>query len=154
MTSPKKAAAAAVLAVVLLCGYEGLSTVAYRDASPKEIWTYCYGETQGVTKESKATPAECKALLAKRVEGDYQPGVQRCITRDMPYKVEAAFISTAYNIGVPAFCRSSIARLWNAGDLVGSCKAILKYVYSGDKILRGLVVRRQGESGLCLEGLA
>lgn len=135
-------------------GYEGLRTIAYRDASPAEIWTYCYGETKGVTKDSRATPEQCKALLAQRVEGDFIPGVEKCITREMPAKVEAAFVDTAYNIGVPAFCKSSIARKWNAGDSVGACSAIKLYVYSGSKVLPGLVRRREGSSQLCLEGVA
>lgn len=134
-------------------GYEGLRTVAYRDASPAEIWTYCYGETKGVTKDSRATPEQCKALLAQRVEGDFIPGIERCITREMPVKVEAAFVSLGYNIGVAAFCKSSVARKWNAGDGVGACEAMKLYVKSGDRTLPGLVRRREGESGLCKEGL-
>lgn len=159
-----------VAAVVALCcagagaylgvpGYEGLGkvrsgqVVAYRDASPQEIWTYCYGETNGVTKESRATPEQCKALLAKRIEGDFVTGVEKCITRAMPVKVEASFVSMAYNVGVYTFCHSSVARKWNAGDGPGACAAMRLYVHSGTKTLPGLVVRREGESGLCMEGL-
>lgn len=134
-------------------GYEGLSTVAYKDASPAQIWTYCYGETKDVTKDSKATPQQCRAMLAQRIAGDFIPAVEKCITREMPVKVEAAFVSLAYNIGAPAFCRSSVARYWNAGEFIASCKAMLLYVRAGGKVLKGLVNRREGESELCLEGL-
>lgn len=152
-------------AVVALCcagtgaylgvpGYEGLRTIAYRDASPAEIWTYCYGETKGVTKDSRATPEQCKAMLAARIEGDFVPAVERCITRTMPVKVEAAFVSLAYNVGTGTFCKSSVARKWNAGDLAGACEAIKLYIKTGGKVLRGLVTRREGEAQLCHEGIA
>lgn len=153
-------------AVVALCcagvgaylgvpGYEGMRTKPYRDASPAEIWTYCYGETKGVTANTPAaTPEQCKAMLAARIEGDFIPGVEKCIARPMPVKVEAAFVSLAYNIGTGLFCQSSVARKWNAGDLKGACEAMKLYIKTGGKVLRGLVTRREGESQLCLEGIA
>lgn len=149
----RKKAAVAAICVAMIGGYEGLRTVAYRDASPAEIWTYCYGETKGVTKDSKATPQQCRDMLAERVEGDFIPGVEACITREMPVKVEAAFVSLGYNIGIYTFCHSSVARKWNAGDALGACQAINLYVHAGSKVLPGLVLRRAGESGLCMEGL-
>lgn len=156
MIPPQHRNKAIVAAICVTCigGYEGLRTVAYRDASPAEIWTYCYGETKGVTKDSKATPEQCKAMLASRIEGDFIPAVEKCITRPMPAKVEAAFVSMAYNVGPHIFCKSSVAHRWNAGDGTGACEAMKLYVHSGDKILKGLVARREGESQLCREGLA
>jgi len=166
---PTPAQRNSVAAVVAICcagtgaylgigGYEGLRTVAYRDASPKQIWTYCFGETQrtdgaAVRKGDKATPAECKAMLANRLAGGFVPGVEKCITRDMPVKVEAAFVSLAYNIGIGAFCKSLVARKWNGGAWTEACAAMRLYVRSGDKVLPGLVRRRDGESELCMEGL-
>lgn len=141
------------IAVALAAGFEGLRTTAYRDASQAEIWTICYGETKDVRQGDRATPEQCRAMLASRIEGDFVPAVERCVTRDMPAKVEAAFVSMAYNIGTGAFCRSSVVRRWNAGDQTGACEAMRRYVMSGDRILKGLVRRRDGESQLCKEGL-
>lgn len=154
MTKTKKAAAVAAICVTCIGGYEGLRTTAYRDASPAEIWTYCYGETKGVTKDSKATPQQCRKLLVERVQGDFIPGVEACVTREMPVKVEAAFVSMAYNVGIVAFCKSIVVRRWNAGDGPGACNAMPLYVHAGDKILPGLVKRRAGERDLCMQGLA
>lgn len=157
-SSPRVKAAVVACAVVLAAGFEGLRTTAYRDSSPAEIWTYCYGETRRgdgtpVQRGDRATPEQCRAMLAERIEGDFLPAVERCITRPMPVKVEGAFVSLAYNIGTGAFCRSSVARKWNAGDLAGACRAMRLYVTAGGKVLRGLVNRRGAESELCLEGI-
>jgi len=61
----------------------------------------------------------------------------------------AAFTSLAFNVGVPTFCRSSVARKANAGDMAGACKAIGLYVYAGGKVVRGLQNRRKAEIALC-----
>ncbi|MDE2472702.1 MAG: glycoside hydrolase family protein, partial [Bradyrhizobium sp.] len=62
----------------------------------------------------------------------------------------AAFGDLAYNIGVPRFCHSTIARRFNAGDTAGACAAIKWYVYAGGKRLPGLVKRREAEFKLCM----
>ncbi len=153
MDTSKKIAAVLALCVGVCASWEGLRTKAYQDAAPARNWTYCYGETEGATKDTRATPQECRDLLAARIEGDFVPAVEACITREMPVKVEAAFVSMAYNIGTGAFCKSSVARKWNAGDLVGACDAMLLYVRAGGVVLKGLVNRRNGESQLCKEGI-
>jgi lysozyme len=72
----------------------------------------------------------------------------------IPDKSYLAFLSGTYNIGIGAFCRSSMARLANAGDLSGACSALILYVNAGPKKnVRGLVLRRTDEKNLCLEGL-
>lgn len=62
----------------------------------------------------------------------------------------AAFTSLTFNIGVTAFCRSTAAKLANAGDRLGSCKAILMWVYADGKKIQGLVNRRHAEYRLCV----
>lgn len=133
--------------------YEGERLVAYRDASPRQIWTVCYGETKGVKQGDRATKDECRAKLANRVEGDFVPGVEHCIHREMPIKVEAAFVDMAYNMGIAGFCSSGVAKRWNAGDERGACEAMRRYVMSGTRVLNGLVKRRGDTADLCLEGL-
>jgi lysozyme len=72
----------------------------------------------------------------------------------IPDKSYLAFFSGTNNIGVGAFCRSSMARLANAGDLRGACNALMLYVNAGaKKNVRGLVLRRTDERAMCLEGL-
>lgn len=116
------------------------------------VATYCTGDTNNPDWSHTYTPKECDDLLETRLR-EFQDGVRSCITQDMPVKTEAAFIATSYNIGVFGFCKSSIVRLWNAGDKRGACDALLLYDRAGGHVLRGLTVRRQRERKLCLEGL-
>ena len=63
-----------------------------------------------------------------------------------------ACVDAAYNIGVGAFCGSSMARRANAGDMVGACDPLLMWNKGGGKRCAG---RRAGtaERDLCLGGL-
>jgi lysozyme len=63
---------------------------------------------------------------------------------------KAAYTSFAYNVGIEAFCRSSVAWKFNGGDSVGSCDALLLYVKAKGITLPGLVKRREQERELCL----
>lgn len=77
-------------------------------------------------------------------------GVKRCVQAPMNDAQEAAFGDLAYNIGVTAFCRSSIVRDFNHGDTISSCNRIRLYNRAAGKVLPGLVARRAAESELCL----
>lgn len=147
----RKKAVIVALCIGCIAPAEGLRRVAYND--PVGIPTICFGETRGVKLGDRATTEQCKEMLADRVERDFIPGVERCINRPLPEKRKAAFVSLAYNIGVDAFCKSSVQRLYNIGDIVGSCNAILLYVKAKGITLPGLVKRREGEHALCMEGL-
>lgn len=147
---------AAVLAtcVPLVGGFEGLRQTAYPDPATRgKPWTVCYGETKGVQPGDRHTVAECKAMLATSLES-YADGVGRCVTRPMPDAVEAAFISLAYNIGTGAFCKSSAAHLWNAGDERAACDAMLKWNRAAGVVFPGLTRRREAERDLCRKGAA
>lgn len=143
---------AAVLAIAapFIASWEGRELRAYRDIVG--VPTICYGETLGVRMGQTATSAQCDAMLARRVS-QFAAEIAPCLPRALPPKTAAAFVSAAYNIGSPAFCRSSMSRRALAGDLRGACNALSLWVYAGGKRSNGLVNRRDAERGLCLEGL-
>lgn len=62
----------------------------------------------------------------------------------------SAMASATFNIGVSAFCGSTMARKANQGDRAGSCKALLMWVYAGGRKIQGLVNRRNAEYRLCM----
>lgn len=148
-----KAVGGALAALIALVGtFEGLRTTAYKDIVG--VTTVCYGETRNVMLGDTYTPEECKEMLGERL-AEFSKGVRNCL-RDpdsLPDKVFISYVSLAYNVGVPTFCRSSIARKANQGDIVGSCNAILLYNRAGGEVVRGLVLRRQKERKICLSGL-
>lgn len=152
----KGAAGAGISAVVIACAVafigprEGLETKAYLD--PGGVPTICYGETLGVKLGDEATVEECNAMFGPRVR-EYAEGVQRCIMVPMLDMTFVAFTSLAYNIGVGGFCRSSAAKLFNAGRWREACDAMLRFTRDRKgRELPGLVKRRKAERELCLAG--
>lgn len=156
MSRLKKTAAAAALAVTLIGGWEGLRTTAYRDVVG--VPTVCYGETKGVKMGDSYTPAECKAMLVKSLEG-YEKQMESALVapEKLPDEVYVSFLSLTYNIGGGAFKKSSVARYANAGDLTKACNAIRLYnkgrIRGKLQVIKGLDNRRKAEEKLCLEGV-
>lgn len=145
--SARKTASWVAVCVACVAGAEGLRTVAYLDFVG--VPTNCFGETKDVKLGDRATPEECREKLGARVL-EFGRGVDRCITRPMSQTRKAAYTSFAYNVGIEAFCRSSVAWKFNAGDAIGSCDALLLYVKAKGITLPGLVKRREQERELCL----
>ncbi|MEG9526144.1 MAG: lysozyme [Hyphomicrobiales bacterium] len=144
--------ALAALCCSLLIGFEGMRTRAYIPI-PGDVPTVCVGETKGIRMGMTFTKPQCEAMLLKRLTDDFAPALERCVTRPMGDDVYAAFLSLSYNIGSAGFCRSSVARLYNAGDRRGACHAILAFDKAGGRVVPGLVRRRQAEEALCLKGI-
>ena len=149
----KRSAAAAAPCTGLVGGFEGLRTSAYPDpATGREPWTVCFGETEGVKLGDRYTVAECKAMLARSLEG-YALKLESCVTRPMADETYAAFLSLSYNIGSGGFCKSSVARLWNASETRAACDAMLKWNRAAGAVMPGLTRRRTQERALCLKGI-
>ncbi len=149
-----KYAKIAAVVVPVIIGFEGMRTVAYKDSAG--IPTICMGETLGVQMGDTATEDECGDMLDTRLP-EFAAGIDACLPPDLPDKVYVSFLSAAYNIGINAFCNSSMARRANEGKLYAACDALLLWVkttIAGMKVrLPGLVNRREQERALCLEGL-
>ncbi len=143
------AGGALALAVPLISKWEGRKLDPYRDIGG--VWTVCDGETRVPMR--RYTHAECDAMLQKAA-GEFQEQVLRCtpVLADRPYQLAAA-TSLAYNIGASAYCRSTVARRFNAGDTKGACDAFLMWRFAGGREVRGLLNRRKDERRICLTGV-
>jgi len=141
-----------MLAVGFVGNWEGLRLYAYQDVIG--VWTACYGETKGIKPGMKFTKQQCDVMFIDSLS-EHEAGMRKCLTKPdaIPDKPYVALLSLAYNIGSGAFCKSSIARHANAGDLKAACNAILLYNKAGGKVVQGLVNRRKEERKLCLAGL-
>ena len=166
-----KAAAAVVAGFVSTHGHTAISVDAYRDLAASEalvttpyydvagVLTVCIGETKGVEMR-EYTPDECSAMLVKRVEGYFVPAIRRCTRRDvwdsLHQETIDALVETSYNIGVGAYCRSSIRKRLDAGRGAAACDRILLYnkatVNGALKPIEGLTKRRQREADKCRRG--
>ena len=141
-------AVALVLPVVML--YEGTVLRSYVD--PVGIVTACTGRTGPELRMGQTfTKEQCEAMLY----GDLlkHADALSCVKIPLADNQKAAFLSFAFNVGTSAFCKSTLARKANAGDLMGACAELSRWVMAGGRELPGLVKRRAAERQLCEKGL-
>lgn len=141
--------AAALIATPVVKHFEGRSLVTYID--PVGIPTYCDGETVGAVLGQKYTDKQCDELTQKRLI-EFAEGVDKAVNVHMPDARHAALTSFAYNVGLENFRRSTLLKKLNAGDTLGACNELRKWVYAKGIKWRGLVRRREAERKLCLAG--
>jgi lysozyme len=133
---------------------EGKSNAPYQDSSG--VWTVCYGQT-GVPMHYY-TNAQCDAMLgntlasyADQIDAQMPTFAQRTDGQ------KVAALDLAYNIGVNAFLRSTLAKRYRAGDFPAACDGFLAYKYVGETDCSarssncyGVWQRRQAERSMCL----
>lgn len=141
---------ASALIVGSIAGYEGYSAVTYRDAVGVPTWGF--GTIGGVQMGQKTDPVRAVQRLAADVT-DTAREASACIG-DVPLAQHEfdAFVSMAYNVGTPAFCRSTLVKKLHATppDYAGACREILRWDYAGGERLPGLTRRRADEYRRCM----
>lgn len=136
------------VAAATICCYEGRSLFAYLD--PVGIPTICEGIIEGVKLGDVRTPEQCDAALATEVRRK-AAAVDKYVHVPLSPNTHAALVSFVYNVGETNFRNSTLLRKLNAGDRVGACNELPKWVYAKGKKLGGLVKRREAERTLCLQ---
>jgi len=152
--------AGTLAAGVVIKPWEGRSYVAYKD--PIGIWTYCDGITDRKHLQLppyRYTDRECDMHLAKEVNA-HEKRLDQCLKVELPVETKAALISWSFNVGTGAACKSTLVRKANAGDFVGACNQLSRWVYAGGRKFRGLENRRYrgdaqriSERTLCMAGI-
>ncbi|QXR36975.1 lysozyme [Alcaligenes aquatilis] len=150
MDKRKIAGSVIAAAISLVAAWEGRSLIAYVD--PVGIPTICDGYTHGVKLADVATPERCDALTEQEVRRALTV-VDGSTPGQLPDGVRVALASFVYNVGPSAYGGSTLLRKLRAGDLAGACNQLPRWVYAGDKKLRGLELRREAERQICLSGL-
>lgn len=133
--------------VALVATWEGRSLIAYAD--PVGIPTICEGYTHGVKMGDVATPEQCDALTRQEVAKALNV-VDSSVPQQLPDGMRVAFASFIYNVGPHAYQRSTLLKKLRAGDYVGACNELTRWVYAGGRKLRGLERRREAERQICL----
>lgn len=139
-----------LIATPFTAQHEGLRLKAYLD--PIGVVTICYGETENVKMGDIQTAENCNTMLTSKL-GVFGTAVDALVNPEMTPETHAAFASFSYNVGINAFRKSSVLRLYNEGKFVESCNFLRRYIYAGGRVLPGLVKRREDERKLCLSGL-
>ncbi|MBA5203098.1 lysozyme [Pectobacterium aroidearum] len=141
---------------------EGVRLVAYPDGGG--IWTICGGVTRvdskPVVKGMKLTAAQCAKIDAEEQQKALD-WVDRNVTVTLtePQKVGIASFCP-WNIGPGKCFPSTFYRKLNAGDLIGACKEIKRWIWDGGRDCRirsnncyGQIERRDQEAELSCWGL-
>lgn len=142
--------------IELIRKWEGVRLTAY--VCPAGVLTIGYGHTSAagapkVTPGMRITHDEASEILVRDLV-KYESAVSRALTRVPNEHQFAAMVSLCYNIGPGAFAKSSVAKLFNKGDIAGAAEAFLlwdKATVKGKRVvLQGLVNRRKDERALFL----
>lgn len=143
-------AAALAAAAAFISPHEGLRQEPYYD--PVGILTVCYGHTgSDVKKGVRYSEEQCQRILRNDIERHAE--ALNCIKTSLTEHQKVAFVSFAFNVGSSKFCKSTLVKKANAGDMKGACKELDRWVYgnkNGKMVkLPGLVKRRAQERQVC-----
>lgn len=166
---PVAAMALSAAGLGAILSYEGFSPVAYKPV-PGDVWTIGYGSTAGV-REGDIITMEEALVRAKKDLSRFQGYMASCVTAEVTQGEFDAYLSFIYNAGQTNFCGSTLVKKLNAGDPVGACNELKKWVCAPDPTgrytakypnhkcgrgkapLPGLVARRDEEFKRCMRDL-
>jgi lysozyme len=115
-------------------------------------WTCGYGETKGVTFETRWSKDEAHRRLLTRLEEFENEVLSACTAEPNPHEC-AALTSLNYNIGLANFKKSSVLKAHNRGDKQAAARAFGLWNKAGKPPLpmEGLTRRRADEAQLYLK---
>lgn len=136
--------AVALVAVAVFEGYRGS---AYQPI-PNDKITIGFGATDGVKPGQTTDPVRALIRLQKDAD-EHAKGVKNCVRVPLYQHEFDAYVSFTFNVGVGAFCKSTLVMKLNAGDYAGACAELDRWVYAQGQKLNGLVIRRANERAMC-----
>lgn len=130
---------------------------AYQDGA--RIWTVCDGKTEGVTRSTVMTQAQCDEWRKTEI-GQRLQHIHSIIRAPMSEPAWAGVGSWCFNVGNAGCAKSTTVKLINQGLQAEGCKAILhwRFITRDSKKIdcsekqpfcSGLWDRRNGEAELC-----
>ena len=125
--------------------FEGLRLESYVCAGGKQ--TIGYGHTKGVKKGQKIDKFTASKLLREDIEYFEQFLVKEPYAEDITQGQWDALVSFIFNLGIGNFMSSTLRKkiLKNVDDS-SIPDEFRRWVYSGGKVLKGLVARREWEA--------
>ena len=127
---------------------EGCRLKAYRDSAG--VWTIGFGHTEDVKEGDIWTQAQAEAALKKDLQHYMTAVLETCpMLAGYPNRL-AACTSLAYNIGINAFSKSTVARYIRRSEIQPAANAFGMWIYAGGQKLKGLINRRRREKDVFL----
>jgi lysozyme len=143
----------------LIKKYESFSAEAY--LCPVGVWTIGWGTTRypsghPVRKGDTCTGEEAQDWLEQDVE-KFESAVSSMVSQPINQPMFDALVSWTYNVGIGAMQRSTLIRMINEGDWLGSVQEFDRWtrgVVNGQMVsLRGLQLRRDEEQAMFENGI-
>ena len=146
------ATATVIGGATLIAPHESRVLETYLD--PAGILTACWGHTGPELKQRQFfSEKQCLELFAKDL-GKFDRQLLRLTHPVMLTNSEhAAYLSFIYNVGAENFRTSTLRKKMLAGDRVGACNELPRWVYAKGVKYVGLVKRRNAEREVCLKEL-
>ena len=135
----------------LIKRFEGCKLKAYK--CPAGLWTISWGLTfypDGTkVKEGDVITQQQAEDYFNAIVDDFAKKVDALIKSNVSENNFSALVSFAYNVGMGNFQRSTLLRKVNANPKDPSIRAeFMKWTRANDKVLNGLVRRREAEAKL------
>lgn len=109
-------------------------------------WSIGYGFTKdhipNLNSKTTITKEEADRFVIELLL-EYRNEVDKLVTVKLSQQQLDVLAGIAYNIGIPAFERSTMLRKLNRGDLDGTIREMPRWVYAKGKRLANLVERRK-----------
>ncbi|MDP9706433.1 UNVERIFIED_ORG: lysozyme [Rahnella aquatilis] len=136
--------------LALIADFEGCRLSAYQCSAG--VWTNGIGHTAGVKPKTQISERQAAVNLVEDVMR-VEKGIARCMPVAMPQPVYDAVVSFAFNVGVTAACKSTLAFFINKGQWRDACEQLPRWVFVNGESNTGLKRRRANELAYCLRGV-
>ena len=136
--------------LALIADFEGCRLSAYQCSAG--VWTNGIGHTAGVKPQTHISVRQAAVNLVEDVMR-VEKGIARCMPVGMPQPVYDAVASFAFNVGVTAACKSTLAFFINQGEWRKACEQLPRWVFVNGVRVTGLERRRANELAYCLRGV-
>lgn len=145
------AGSVAIAGALLIAPYEGKVNEVYLD--PIDVLTSCYGHTGKELKIGQTfTDEQCLEQLIKDLS-KHNRLLLSVVKVHLSEGEHAAYLSFVYNVGIGNLQTSAALKLLHAGQRKDACIELVRFVYAGRNLLRGLLNRRIDEAKICIKDL-
>jgi len=134
--------------IALIKKFEGCELEAYKCAAG--VLTIGYGHTKGVTEGMQITKAQADEMLVEEL-ATYESYVSDAVENQLDQCMFDALVSWTYNLGPTNLLNSTMLKVLNAGEYEEVPAQLKRWNKASDKVLEGLVRRREAEA-LLFEG--
>lgn len=134
-----------IQAVNMVVKFEGYHARAYYDNGG---WSIGYGHWSKIRPIRLMDKKRARLMLASDLELVQKRIIESAPTIKLNKNELSALDDFAYNVGISAYLHSTLRKLLSANKLYAASKQFSRWVYSGHRKSKGLIIRRAAEMKL------